>query len=182
MTEQKNKIKITLDSNDLVDTMDEDDDEQDGLIHSLDDDKEDMLTFITFICKDDKRIKIKKDIAIQSNLVKVTLETDSDMTEIKLQDYDINTMTKIERFVCHYDKNPMMKIPQPLTSIDLKNYISVWYVTFISMQHQQLFELLKLSNYLHIQPLINLGCAKMATIIKDKTPNEIHNIFNIPTE
>ena len=35
------------------------------------------------------------------------------------------------------------------------------------------------SNYLDIKPLLDLGCAQVATMIRQKSPEEIRKIFKI---
>ena len=54
-----------------------------------------------------------------------------------------------------------------------------WYADFIDVEQDFLFELINAANYMDIQPLLNLSCAKVASSIKNKTPEEIRKIFNI---
>ena len=45
-----------------------------------------------------------------------------------------------------------------------------------------LFELIMASNYLDIKPLLELSCAKVASMIKNKSIQEIRKFFNIETD
>ena len=54
-----------------------------------------------------------------------------------------------------------------------------WDANFVSIEEQMLFELILAANYMDIQPLLDLACAKVASILKGKTPEEIRQTFNI---
>ena len=43
----------------------------------------------------------------------------------------------------------------------------------------RLFELIVAANYMDIKSLLDLGCAKVATLIKGKSPEDIRRTFNI---
>ena len=47
------------------------------------------------------------------------------------------------------------------------------------MSNMEIFELISAANYMDIEPIISLGCAKIASMIKGKTSEEIRNIFNV---
>jgi S-phase kinase-associated protein 1 len=42
-----------------------------------------------------------------------------------------------------------------------------------------IFDLIMAANYLDIKSLLDLSCAKIATLIRGKTPEEIRKTFNI---
>ncbi len=56
--------------------------------------------------------------------------------------------------------------------------ISNWYATFIDVDDEILFGLLRISDFLWIDPLIELCCVKIASIIKYKTLDELNERFN----
>jgi S-phase kinase-associated protein 1 len=68
---------------------------------------------------------------------------------------------------------------QPLKSTDMHQVVPKWDADFIDLDHNTLFEVVLAANYMDIQPLLNLGCAKVASLLKDKTPEEIRKTFNI---
>jgi S-phase kinase-associated protein 1 len=47
---------------------------------------------------------------------------------------------------------------------------------------EDIFEIIEASNYLEIKKLSELSCAKIATLIKGKSPEEIRATFNIKND
>ena len=47
----------------------------------------------------------------------------------------------------------------------------------ITIDYKQIFQLILAANYMDIQSLLELGNAKIATLIKGKSPEEIKNIL-----
>ena len=56
---------------------------------------------------------------------------------------------------------------------------SEWDAAYIAVNQEMLFELIQVANYLDIPSLLDLACAKVAAMIKGKTPEEIRTTFNI---
>ncbi len=61
----------------------------------------------------------------------------------------------------------------------MADLVQEWYATFIAVEQEQLFEIVLAANYMDIKPLLDLSCAKIASLIKGKTPEEIRKQFNI---
>jgi len=79
----------------------------------------------------------------------------------------------------YYFSNPFEEIQKPLKSSNLKDFLSDWYISFLDIDNDTLFELISVSNYLDIKPLLDLTCAKVATMIKGKDTSEIRDTFRI---
>jgi S-phase kinase-associated protein 1 len=74
----------------------------------------------------------------------------------------------------------MEEIIKPLRSGNLaENNISEWDVAFINVEKEIIFELVLAANYLDLKPMLDLGCAKLATMIRGKTVEQIRQEFNI---
>jgi S-phase kinase-associated protein 1 len=69
-----------------------------------------------------------------------------------------------------------------LTSSNISDLVDDWYVRFISIPQEDLYHLILAANYMDIKPLLDLGCSYIATMIKDKSMDEIRNTFNIANE
>ena len=82
----------------------------------------------------------------------------------------------MEYFV-NVSKSEPLNLPKPLLDHKPKD---TWYWEFIDRysEPETLVELLRVSNYLGITELLNLAAAKMATLLKGKTPEEIRSMLN----
>merc|ERR1712109_267376 len=75
--------------------------------------------------------------------------------------------------------NPAKEIEKPLKSANMQEVVASWDADFVDVDHELLFELILAANYMDIKPLLDLSCAKVASMIKGKTPEEIRKTFNI---
>jgi len=131
--------------------------------------------------------KVPINILPISNMVSVMVDNidfdnedlEDNEREIPLFNVNDKCLTKIIEFMEHYHVEKMKDIEKPLRSSDLKDIIQEWYADFINIDDDFLFSLINAANYMDIQPLLNLGCAKVASLIKNKTPEEIRTIFNL---
>lgn len=61
-----------------------------------------------------------------------------------------------------------------MKNADLYKLIQAWYAKFIvEMNNDDLFNLTLAANYMDIKPLLDLCSAKIASLIKDKTVEQI---------
>ena len=54
-----------------------------------------------------------------------------------------------------------------------------WDAAFVDLEQETLFALILAANFMDIRPLLDLTCAKVASMIKGKTPEQIRQVFNI---
>jgi S-phase kinase-associated protein 1 len=92
-------------------------------------------------------------------------------------------MSILEKVVewCKYHSNQQSEeIQKPLKSANLQECgVSEWDCGFVDVEQEMLFEIILAANYLDIKALLDLTCAKVASMIKGKTPEEIRKQFNI---
>jgi S-phase kinase-associated protein 1 len=53
---------------------------------------------------------------------------------------------------------------------------------FVNVDQTLLFDLILAANYMNIQPLLDLACKKVASMIKGKNPEEIRKQFHIKND
>eukprot|EP00483_Globobulimina_turgida_P002274 UN02276 len=82
----------------------------------------------------------------------------------------------------HYHLHPAKAIEKPLKSENMREIVSEWEATFVEVDQETLFELILAANHLKIKPLLDLTCAKVASMIKGKSPEEIRQTFNIQND
>ncbi len=71
---------------------------------------------------------------------------------------------------------------QPLRSSNLAEIVPEWDAKFVDIEQEMLFELILAANYLDIKSLLDLTCAKVASMIKNKSPEDIRRTFNIKND
>ena len=133
-----------------------------------------------------------------SELCKTTLEGDKDANEIPLYHIEGVIVQKVIDYLTYHLKIPPRKIEKPLVSSNMRDLVDAWDVSFIeageptvfvgpnatptppsAAAQELLFKLLLAANYLNIKSLLQLTCAKVASLIKGKIPNQIRSTFNI---
>jgi len=93
-----------------------------------------------------------------------------------------HVLKKVISFCEYYVTDPMNEIPKPLKK-ELKEYVQEWYAQFLdSMDEDALADVIMAANYMDVRPLLNLTCAKVAIIIRDMSPEEIREKYNIKND
>ncbi len=81
----------------------------------------------------------------------------------------------------HYD-NPPKEIEKPLKSPLMSEVVEQWDADFVDVEQEQLFDLIVAANFMDIEPLLDLACAKVASMMKGKTPEQIRKALNIQND
>merc|ERR1712045_975509 len=89
---------------------------------------------------------------------------------------------KVIKYMQYHHTNPAKEIEKPLKSANMREVVSEWDANFVEVDQETLFELILAANYMDIKPLLDLTCAKVASMIKGRTPDEIRKIFNISSD
>ena len=139
------------------------------------------------VSQEGDKFEVPKKVAIMSELVKTMIEDenddedgDEDEQEIPLPNVKSSVLAKVIEF-CNYhtDNKPMQEIEKPLKSANMHDVVEPWDANFVDIEQELLFELILAANYMDIKSLLDLTCAKVASMIKGKTPEEIRKTFNI---
>tara|TARA_Y100000991_G_scaffold215681_1_gene207411 strand:- start:4774 stop:5277 length:504 start_codon:yes stop_codon:yes gene_type:complete len=121
-----------------------------------------------------------------NNLVETSRDISSENEEnlsIKLDNVDSSVFLKITDFLELYNNDPFQKIDKPLKSDDLSYCVGKEYINFLdTMEMELLFEVIKAANFLEIESLLDLTCAKVATMLKGKSVEEIRETFGIEND
>ena len=128
-----------------------------------------------------KDFKVSRGVALMSALVKNMLEGSDESEEINvplpLVKNDI--LEKVIEFCVQHEKSPTAEIDKPIKSSNMSEIVDEWDVKFIDQPQDIIFELILAANYMDIKSLLDLSCAKVATFVRGKTPEEIRRTFNI---
>lgn len=143
-----------------------------------DDDGDDMLTLVSSDT-DCEHIQVERKVAVMSALIQTMAEGDKEEKEIPLPNVKGSVLKHVVKYMRHHFENPPKEIEKPLKSQKMSEVVSAWDAEFVEVDQDLLFELILAANYMDIKPLLDLTCAKVASMIKDKKPEEIRKTFNI---
>ncbi len=129
-----------------------------------------------------EKFEIPRKTALQSQLVKTMVEGDKDETDIPLPNVTSSLLTKICEYLRYHVDKPAKEIEKPLKSSIMEEIVGQWDADFVNVDQEVLFEIILAANYMDIKPLLDLGCAKVASMIKGKTPEQIRKTFNIDND
>lgn len=129
---------------------------------------------------DNEKIELEPEIAKKSNLLLGYLQDDSNHKEpIQLSEIKSDILQKVIEYLTYYKKKTPREIPKPMPSSDLCDFLDDWDVQFInSVNLDSVFDLINAANFMDIPSLIDLGCAKIGSLMKGKTAKEIKSMFN----
>jgi S-phase kinase-associated protein 1 len=116
----------------------------------------------------------------KSNLLKGLIQDYTEDTDIPMPDIKGDVLKKVVEYLTHYKETDPKEIPKPLPSANLLDVTDEWDVAYInSVDLDGNFDIINAANYMDIKPLLDLSCAKIASLMKGKTAEEIRTMFNI---
>merc|ERR1719301_323959 len=124
--------------------------------------------------------EVDEDVACMSTLVKNMVEDSGADEEIPLPNVKTAILSKVLDYCKFHKDAPPAEIQKPLKSANLVECgVIEWDVEFVEVEQEILFELILAANYLDIRSLLDLTCAKVASTVKGKTPEEVRRRFNL---
>jgi len=146
---------------------------------------------VDLISQEGEVIRVPKKAAKMSELAKTmpgwekdedNAEADDGAPDVPLPNVKTHILRKVMDFCKHYTAaaaNKMNDIEKPLKSSNMGEVVQDWYAKYVEVEQEVLFELILAANYMDIKPLLDLGCATVASMIKGQTPEQIRKTFNI---
>merc|ERR1712087_223605 len=127
-----------------------------------------------------KKFKIDRESAMMCNLVKSIIEGDSDAKVIEIKKVSRDILKLIVDYLLHHKGKVPADIAKPIRSVKMEKIVEdEWDANFINSQSKRnIFQIILGANYMDIKSLLHLGCAKIATMIKGKSPEEIKKILS----
>jgi len=146
-----------------------------------DDGKGDEL--ITLSSQEKTAFKVSRKAALQSNLVKTALEDDREAKEVSLVHITAPIVEKVVQYMNYHKDVPPRKIESPLKSNNMKELVDKFDAKFVDeVDLDTLMKLLLAANYMDVKSLLELICAKVASMMKGKTAPQIRKAFGIREE
>ena len=141
-----------------------------------------MTDKVKLIPEEGEAIEVEVDIATMSVLVKSMIDDAGTEEDIPLPNVKKNTLEKVIEFCQHYKEEPLQDIEKPLKTNNIKDVVAPWYGEFVSIEIEELYEIILAANYLDVKPLLEVTCAAVAAMMKGKSIEEIRTLFNIEND
>ena len=132
-----------------------------------------------FIIKsnDDKEFTVSQKAAMLSD----KLQNIKDNKQAIPTKFDSKTIEKLIEYLNHFQDSTPVEIQKPIIINDMKKITDEWSADFVDkLTIEELVNLTEASNTFIIESLLNLCCAKLVTLCKGKTEEEIFKTFGIP--
>lgn len=141
------------------------------------------MSRIRLICEGEK-LDVDLEVVQKSTILKNMIEDTGKEGEIPIPNIQLPILKKVLEFCEHYRASNPREIRKPLVSKELtENGVEEWDARFIEMEKvDDLIDLIVAANFLDIEGLVHLGCAKIATFIKGKSVEEIRDVFGIQSD
>ena len=134
---------------------------------------------IKVLTKDKKQLEISKSAAMRSTLLAKQMEENENPNEpLQLQEVEDKIIDKLWEYLEKVDEIEIKEVEKPLTSNDMKNETDDWSANFVDIPLEDLVNLTKGASYMGIRTLVDLCCAKLASMCMDKSEEEINKNKN----
>ncbi len=139
-----------------------------------------MSKVITLTSSDAQKITIDQKSAERSGLLKGLMQDYQEDSDVPLPDVRGDVLKKVVEYLIHYQSAEPKELPKPLPSANLLDVTDEWDISFLgSVDLDTTFDIINAANYMDIKSLLDLSCAKIASLMKGKTAEEIRTMFNI---
>ena len=135
---------------------------------------------VILISSDSKTFELSAKAAKLSKLIKESIQGNTeDIVEFHVNNVKGEVLKKVVEYLEHYKDEEPKKIERPLPSANFKECVCEWDFNYSDISLDIIFEIILAANYLDIPPLLELTSAKVASILKGKTTEEIREIVGI---
>merc|ERR1711964_954466 len=99
--------------------------------------------------------------------------------EIEIKKVSGPILNLIVDYLKHHDGKVPAEISKPIRSVKMEKICEdPWDAEYINKQTKKvIFQIILGANYMDIKSLLHLGCAKIAALIKGKSPEKIKKIL-----
>ena len=141
-----------------------------------------MSEMVKLTTMDGETVEVEKEIACKSILIRGIVDDSGVEEEIPLPANKRAILDKIIEYCKYIHTNTPPEIEKPLRTTQLSDVVNDWYAQFVNIDQEVLFELILAANFMDIKSLLELACAKVASLIKGMTIPEIREFFNIEND
>ena len=134
---------------------------------------------------------LSREAAKMSGLIKDLLEDQPEgEAVIPVPNVAARTLHYVLEYMEHHHNNRAAAIEKPLRT-RIEDVISDWDKQYLftdlvknhdEKQHETLIDVIMAANFLNVKELLDLTCACVASMIRNKTPEQIRALFNIEND
>jgi len=144
---------------------------------------EPVIKLVACDVKEDEGIPVFKKYVKMSTLIHSSVSDDKEATFLPLPSVTQKILKIVVEYIEHHKGVSQEIIPKPLKSKVMKEVCKdPWDAELIDKllktDKQALYDVILAANYLDMQDLLHLGCAKVASIIKGQPLEKIKDILN----
>lgn len=143
--------------------------EEKGIDDTIDEKKIILLT------TDDKKININENLINASIVLKIAYVNNKSLQILK-EEFKNRFTSEIINYVISYVnkyKGMFPKYDKRLND-EFKKYVNDWDFNFMNKDTKIIVDIINISNFLDIKPLLNLSCMKIANIVNKKPLDELN--------
>ncbi|BAB03085.1 kinetechore (Skp1p-like) protein-like [Arabidopsis thaliana] len=143
---------------------------------------------IVLTSSDGESFQVEEVVARKLQIVKHLLEDDCVINEIPLQNVTGNILSIVLEYCKKHvddvvDDDASEEPKGDDASEEAKQNLDAWDAEFMkNIDMETIFKLILAANYLNVEGLLGLTCQTVADYIKDKTPEEVRELFNIEND
>ena len=140
-------------------------------------------TKVIMISSDGEQFELSTQAAMRSQLVKDSIDgSKEDIIEFTANKVKGNILIKVVEYLEHYKDKEPKEIEHPLPTSNFSECVDKWDFDYIDIDLGLIHEIISAANYLDIKPLLELASAKVASLIKGKTTEEVRKLFGITND
>lgn len=102
--------------------------------------------------------------------------------EYECEKLNTEIFCKIRDYLEHYQGIMPTDIERPLGTRDFRECVNDWDYNYIDVEPEEICRILEAASGLGIYSLVDLGAAKLASLIRDKEQSELEKDLKVPTE
>ena len=147
------------------------------------DNEVDQQQMLMVVAANGKSFEIEVKAAYLSKLVETTMESDATADSVPIPFVQEDILKLIVEYLRHHNGVEPPEIQKPVRAKNMKDACDdKWsgeFIDAIGNNRKQLYDLILAANYMDINSLLHLGCAKVASLIKGKPTEEIDDILAV---
>eukprot|EP00760_Papus_ankaliazontas_P006446 PhM_4_TR13041/c0_g3_i1/m.88347/K03094/SKP1, CBF3D; S-phase kinase-associated protein 1 len=143
-----------------------------------------MSNTVQLVSSDGRNIPVPRVVCEkQSMLLKELLQdNDDDNVELPVSCVRGDVLQKMVDFMAYHTDHPAKELPKPMKE-NFFDIVEPWDKAFMEgLDHAFVFDLLTGANFLNAKELLEMCCARIAEWIKEKSVEEIRDMFGIEND